>query len=58
MLVEDDVDAPAVPEVHHQAALRDPLGEVVGEPSQAELTAKSREKIISIIGRDNDVTMM
>ena len=41
LLVKDDVNTPAVPEVHHQAALRDPLGEVVGEPSQAELTAKS-----------------
>ena len=41
LLVEDDVDTPAVSEVHHQAAVGDPLGEVVGEPSQAELTAKS-----------------
>ena len=43
LLVEDDVDTPAVPEVHHQAAVRDPLGQVVSEPSQAELTAQSRE---------------
>ena len=43
VLVEDDVDAPAVPEVHHQAAVRDPLRQVVSEPSQAELTAKSGE---------------
>ena len=43
MLVEDDVNAPAVPEVHHQAAVGDPLGEVVSEPSQAELTAQSGE---------------
>ena len=43
LLVEDDVDAPAVPDVHHQAAVRDPLGQVVSKPSQAELTAQSRE---------------
>ena len=43
LLVEDDVDTPAVPEIHHEAAVRDPLGEVVSEPSQAELSTQSRE---------------
>ena len=30
-LVEHNVDTPAVPEVHHQAAVRDVLGQVVGK---------------------------
>ena len=48
LLVEDDVDTPAVPDVHHQAALRDPLGQVVSEPSQTELTAQSRESFLDV----------
>ena len=41
-LVQDDVKAPAVPEVHHQAAVRDVKGQVVSETCQTELSAQSR----------------
>ena len=36
-LVHDDVQGPAVPEVHHQAPVKDGVGEVVGKGSQAKL---------------------
>ena len=49
LLVKDDVDTPAVPEVHHQAALRDPLGKVVSEPSQAKLSTQPREIFLTFI---------
>ena len=48
LLVEDDVDAPAVPDVHHQAAVRNPLGEIVSKPSQAELSAQSGEWFVDV----------